>query len=347
MPYYSARFSVTEAGMAAWQLILLSDLLSLGGVYLTLKVIEKFPLEDFASYTRKLGGFPLYTLLSLLVMLFFFSRVILLTRGVTDFTRMSLLPTTPQWAISMLFLLPVAYSVSYGLGPLARVIDLLMLFGIPLVFLSLLTLLSNTYFDFLTDLWLWKPSIFTSLNFFATFYFYTFSPVLYLLYPKMNATPKKIMTVSFAVIIISTLFVYLPVTYFPLLTFGYEGYLNFRSPLYSAMKDVSVNIYLLRNIHVIYYLLWTILSLAGACLHLYCAMRILFTLLSFIKNGSWLIPFALLPGIVYAANLASSVQFLKWIQFAGVFAMFITLALPVLLLALYTLQNKHHKDQEI
>jgi spore germination protein (amino acid permease) len=344
-PFFLTNFMIPEAGIAAWQLLLGADIYVLLGSYLVIKLAEKYPAENCITYMRKLlGNFA--GLIPLLVLIaYFLFQVMLLSRGVADVTRLGLLPVTPQWAIVVLFLWPVAYAVSYGITPLARIVDGVLLFGFPVVLFSFVTMISDVDFDFFTGLWLWKPAIFISLNFFATFNYVSCFIILYVLYPYIQASPRQIMGSTVMALAVASTFIYAPITYLPMLIFGPEGVLEYRAPLYSAIKIAPISFYIIEDVSVIFFAVWTILSFAGASLYMFCAMQILYPLLP-VKKGRWLIPFGLVPPLAYLSTSQSIAEFLPWLRYSGVATFFIAIVLPALLLLVHAIKQRKERPHE-
>jgi hypothetical protein len=344
-PFFLNNFVPREAGMAAWQLLILDDIYVVAGTYLTLKIAAKYPGEYCITYLRKLLGKYGGTLIVLLLAGHFFFQCILLSRGVANIANMSLLLTTPSWVIALLFLCPAAYAVSYGITPIARIIGGVMLFGSPLAIAAFLTILPDIYPDFLSGFWVLRPQMFTSLNFFATFEYVTCFLILYVLYPSIQATPKQILKSSILALSIASLFVYLPVTYLPMTIFGPEAVLYYRAPLYSAIKNSHVSFYIIENVGNLFYAIWFLVSFACTSLNFFCALRLIYPLLP-VRNGLWLIPFGLIAPLAYIATLKSVNHFLTWIQYAGIYTFCLAIPLPLLLLLIDALRRRKEHSSE-
>jgi spore germination protein len=344
-PFFMINFIIPEAGMASWQLLLAADIYVLLGSYLVIKLAQKYPAENCITYMRTLLGNVAGIILLLLLAAYYFFQVMLLSRGVADVARLGLLEVTPQWAIVMLFLWPVAYAVSYGITPLVRVVDSVLLFGFPVVLLSFVTMISEVDFDFFTGFWLWKPAIFTSLNFFAVFNYVSGFIILYVLYPSIQATPRQILGSCAVALAVAATFIYTPITYFPILIFGPEGVLEYRAPLYSAVQIAPISFYIIESVGIIFFAVWSILSFAGASLYMFCAMQILYPLLP-VKKGHWLIPFGLIPPLAYLSTFQSISQFLPWLRYNGVVTFFLAIVLPVLLLLVHAIKQRKERAHE-
>jgi hypothetical protein len=344
-PFFLTNFIIPEAGMAAWQLLLAADIYVLVGSYLVIKLAQKYPAGNCLTYMRTLLGNVAGITPLLLLAAYFLFQVMLLSRGVADVTRLGLLPITPQWAIVVLFLWPVAYAVSYGITPLARLVDGVLPIGFLMVLFSFVTMISEIDFDFFTGFWLWKPAIFTSLNFFATFNYVSCFIILYVLYPSIQASPRQIMGSTAVALAVAATFIYTPITYLPMLIFGPEGVLEFRTPLYSAVQIAPISFYIIESVSVIFFAVWTVLSFAGASLYMFCAMQILYPLLP-VKKGRWLIPFGLIPPLAYISTFQSISQFLPWLRYSGVVTFFLAIVLPVLLLLVHAIKQRKERPHE-
>lgn len=344
-PYFLTNLVIPEAGMAAWQILVLDDFFILLGTYMIIKLSELYPGENCITYFRKLLGKWGGIVAVLLLAGYFFFQVILLSRGIADIARLGLLLTTPQWIIVVLLLWPAAYAVSYGITPITRFIDSILLFGFPLITLSFLSTLPNINLDFFTGFWLWKPSMFISLNFFGTFNYICCFMILYVLYPHVQATPRQIMGSSALAVAVASTFMYAPTIYLPMLIFGPEGVLAYRAPLYAAIQIAPLNLYLIENVGLIFYSIWTIYSIVGAGLYLFCAMTLLYSLIP-IRKGLWLIPLGLIPPLSYAATFVSLFQFIPFIRYAGVYTFGIGILFPALLLLIHAFRQRKERPDE-
>lgn len=346
VPFFLTLLVIPEAGMAAWQLLALDIFFLIVGTYLVIKLAALYPAENCITYFSKLLGKNIGIVTILLLMGYFFFQVIHLSRGVGDVARIGLLPTTPQWLIVFLFLCPVAYATTYGITPITRIVDAILFFGFPLVSLSFVSALPNINLDFFTGFWVWKPSMFTSLNSFGTLNYMSSFILLYVLYPYVQATPRQIMRSSLLAGAMSSVFMYIPAIYLPLLIFGPEGVLEYRTPLFAAIQISPVSLYIVENINLLFYSLWSIVSFAGCSLYLFCALTLLFSLIP-VRKGLWLIPLALVPPLSYAATVVSLIQFLPVIRYAGLYALFLGIMLPALLLLIHVLQRRKERPDEV
>jgi spore germination protein len=331
--------------MAAWQMLILDDLYVLLGTYLVLKIASKFPSENCSTYLPRLLGKYLGAAVVGLLIAYNLFEVILLCRGVADVARLGLLPTTPQWIIASLFLFPAAYAVSYGMTPIARIVDGILPSGFLIITLSFLTLVPNINMDFFTGFWLWTPAIFFSMNFLATLNYVSCFIILYILYPYIQATPRQILRSAALALGLASTFMYAPVTYLPILTFGPEGVADYRSPLFSAIEIAPVTFYLIEDVSVIFYSVWSFVSFAGASLYFFCAMELLYPLLP-VKNGLWLIPMGLILPLAYLATYESLNQFLPWIRYSGMLTLFLAIILPIFLLFLHAVRRRKEHVHE-
>lgn len=345
VPFFLSIFVTREAGMAAWQLLVLDGIYVLAGTYLTLKVADKYPGDHCITALQKLLGKYGGTLVVLLLAGHFLFQSMLLNRGVTDMARLSLLPATPQWVTALMFLWPAAYAVSYGIVPIARIIDGILLVSFPAITLSFFTLLPNVYMDFLTGYFTWQPRMFISLNFFATFEYVTSFLILYVLYPFVQATPQQIFKSSGLALAIAALFAYVPMLFLPMITFGPEAVLDYRAPLHSAIENSPVTFYIIENIGDLFYSIWILVSFASTCLNLFCAMRLIYPLLP-VRKGLWLIPLGLVVPLAYIATTKSLIQFLAWIQYAGVYTFCLAIPLPLLLLLIDALRRRKERSRD-
>jgi hypothetical protein len=344
IPFFYPKPNIIELGMSAWQFILVDALYALVGSFVILKLMSRYPGENVLTIFPKLLGKYLGKLLLLVLMLYLLSKAVILVRGVADVARLSLLQTTPQWVIATLFLLPVAYTVAFGLTPLARTIDLVLVFGFPMIILSLSTMLPNIDFDFMTNLWTFRPDAFISFNLLATFPYSTCGALFFLIYPGIQATTKEMWQGSIIAVAISTAVLYFPAVYLPQLTFGPEAVLLYRAPLYSAIEISPVSFYLVENVSVIFYSVWNLVSFAASGLMLHLAMQILFSLLP-IKQGKWLIPFALVGPLAYLSTFETLTKFLKWLPYLGMLSMGITVFIPLLLYFLSRMGSRSDQNE--
>jgi hypothetical protein len=170
--------------------------------------------------------------------------------------------------------------------------------------------------------------------------------ILYVLYPHVQATPRQFMGSAALALAVASTFMYAPAIYLPMLIFGPEGVLAYRSPLYSAIQIAQLDFYLIENVGMIFYSIWTVYSIVGASLYLFCVMTLLYTLIP-IRKGLWLIPMALILPLSYAATFVSSLQFIQFIRYAGVYTFCIGILFPALLLLIHVFRRlKEHSDVE-
>lgn len=138
-----------EVGPDLWLAHTLGYLFALPGIFIIVKLSQRFPRHGFGEYSRIIAGPALGWILSAILVaywLFVSGRVL---RSISDLVRGTLLDRTPFGVIVLSYLAAATYISWYGIEPLARLSILLMISVVPaivILFLAALPLVRPEHF---------------------------------------------------------------------------------------------------------------------------------------------------------------------------------------------------------
>jgi spore germination protein KB len=111
---------VTEAGFSSWIPLLIGAICGLAITYVSFRVAIKRPTAFFATYGKYIVGKWLhYPLISIMIFTSLFSAAFVL-RELQDFLVEVYLPETPDWAVTALISICIAYAVRSGVHAIFR-----------------------------------------------------------------------------------------------------------------------------------------------------------------------------------------------------------------------------------
>ncbi|MCH5583761.1 spore germination protein [Shimazuella sp. AN120528] len=121
-----------------WISILISELIHILFAIIIVKLCQRFPQKSIYQFSQEIIGKWLGKLLSICFSLYFLSWCAYEVRGMTELTKLYLLPTTPSAAIAIPFICLGVYLIVGGINPIVRLFEILLpptIFIFVLVFL--------------------------------------------------------------------------------------------------------------------------------------------------------------------------------------------------------------------
>ncbi len=226
---------MAAATKAQWMPVAIIFLAELLVVWLYLKAMSKFPGKSILdlccdTFGKWGAGFMLLPLL-----VFLFLQVILLTCYLTVEIRTVLLPKTPIYATSAIFVSICMYGVWKGLSVLIRASMGWFVLLMPFILFSMLISIGNFNFDYIFPVWdakfsfIWKKDFYVGTIIFSGFLF-------------LGMTPSRL-RIGFgtASALIGLIFLFaLTSVYIPLLIFGHETAVHFQYPMLMASDTVDL-----------------------------------------------------------------------------------------------------------
>ncbi|WP_209122701.1 spore germination protein [Alkalihalobacillus sp. BA299] len=129
----------------AWIAVILGGLIAMIAGVIIVKLSQQFPDKTFYQYSQELVGKWSGWLLSLLIIVYFFTTSALEVRVLAEVTELYLLDKTPIWAITMPFMWIGLYLIIGGINPIARLFEII--FPITIIIFLLVTYLSFGIFE--------------------------------------------------------------------------------------------------------------------------------------------------------------------------------------------------------
>ncbi|WP_209122704.1 spore germination protein [Alkalihalobacillus sp. BA299] len=129
----------------AWIAVILGGLISMIAGVIIVKLSQQFPDKTFYQYSQQLVGKWAGWLLSLLIIVYFFTLSAFEVRALAEVTELYLLDDTPIWAITMPFMWVGLYLIIGGINPIARLFEII--FPITIIIFLLVTFMSFGIFE--------------------------------------------------------------------------------------------------------------------------------------------------------------------------------------------------------
>ncbi|MEK8129503.1 GerAB/ArcD/ProY family transporter [Paenibacillus filicis] len=218
-----------------WEPILAGVLLQGILVWVYLKGLSFSKGKDVVQIIKDGLGKWAGTLAFLPFVLFLCFHLILLARQQITEISIILLPDTPLWSTTLIFVAIFLYAASKGISVIARVSVAIFLLFMPFVLFTLLV--SYRDFDFYNAFPLWDPAAsFTAKpSFYVSMYAYTGFLFLGMLRLNKPVTLREL----WPLLAILAVF-YVTIVYVPLLTFGHETAVLLQQPTLMASDTIDL-----------------------------------------------------------------------------------------------------------
>lgn len=128
-----------------WISVILGGLIAMIVAAIIVKLSQQFPEKTFYQYSQEIVGKWLGSVLSLLVIVYFFTISAFEVRAMAEVTGFFLLEGTPTWAIIMPFMWIGLYLIVGGINSIARLFEII--FPITIVIFLIVTFLSLGIFE--------------------------------------------------------------------------------------------------------------------------------------------------------------------------------------------------------
>lgn len=142
-----SSFVVGITRQDTWFVSIAGFVLTLLLAFMYITIAKKFPGKNIISINEIVFGKVLGKIVSMLYVLFFFSLLFLNTREVGDFITGYIMPETPQYAITIMFLFVCAYTAKKGIRALARCASFFVLLIVSIKVISTLLLIPQMNFS--------------------------------------------------------------------------------------------------------------------------------------------------------------------------------------------------------
>jgi spore germination protein (amino acid permease) len=144
------RAVVSIAGEDAWLSLLIGGIIVIGSAILLIKLASLFPREGFFTYSRKVWGKALGSLINFAYIAFWFLYVSTLLQDTAAINQGLFLPTTPSIVPLLVVIIAVIGLVSYGVANIVRLFQLLLPFiVVPLIIILFLIIRPIQFTNFL------------------------------------------------------------------------------------------------------------------------------------------------------------------------------------------------------
>lgn len=134
------RVVAQEAGSAAWLLLLLSGFVSTAGIYLIVKLVQRFPGKNLVEIAEIVWGGPGRVFVSLTMAILFLYISTVVVREFSETILTTVLPRTPISIITLMFLITMIFGSYKGLEAITRSSVLLF----PFIIIGILSILFLT-----------------------------------------------------------------------------------------------------------------------------------------------------------------------------------------------------------
>ena len=128
-----------------WISVIIGGFIAIIAGVIMSKLSQRFPDKTFYQYSQDIVGKWIGTLISLLLVIYFFTLSAYEVRALAEVTGFFLLEGTPLWAIVMPFMWIGLYLIMDGINPIARLFEII--FPITVVIFLLVTFLSSGLFE--------------------------------------------------------------------------------------------------------------------------------------------------------------------------------------------------------
>ncbi|TDF98006.1 GerAB/ArcD/ProY family transporter [Paenibacillus piri] len=235
LSFYAVKI-MESTSKGHWEPILAGSLIELILIWLYLKGLSLSKGKDLVEIIRGMAGKWGSILILLPVILFLFSRLILLVRHQITDISIILLPQTSLWATTLIYMILPFYAALKGISAIARMSVATFILFIPFVLFSLLISFKN--FDIHNVFPLWDPT----LSFVSKPSFYvsmlTHAGFLFLGMASLNNKSITIREI-WPVLALLTIF-NIAIVYVPLLIFGQETVVLLEHPTLIASDTIDL-----------------------------------------------------------------------------------------------------------
>ena len=128
-----------------WISVFLGGLIAMIVGVIIVKLSQQFPEKTFYQYSQDIVGKWMGRVLSLLIIVYFFTISAFEVRTMAEVTGLFLLEGTPTWAIIMPFMWVGLYLIIGGVNPIARLFEII--FPITIVIFLIVTFMSLGIFE--------------------------------------------------------------------------------------------------------------------------------------------------------------------------------------------------------
>lgn len=324
-----------EAGSGAWLSLVISYIPSLLACFFVVRLAQLFPGESFFTYSPKIVGKWLGTLLTLVYIVYWLIIGARVVRVFAGLLKSTLLFRTPIELIILLFLLLAAHLARGGVEPIARFSVMAVLISIPLSFI--LVLLTYSDWDLSNLMPVFENGLIpvTVAGFKFLGQIEGLESILFLM--AFVRQPKKSMPYAIAAIFL-TVTVVLMVTMASLLDLGIAESKRLIFPAINLIQSVEIPGRFLERLGSIYSAVWIFILFPTTVAFLYLpslALMNVFRLSDFRSFVPLLIP------VVYLISLipASTAEVFSLIRFMNPINIFLIGVLPLLLFIIARLRG--------
>ncbi|WP_339278593.1 GerAB/ArcD/ProY family transporter [Paenibacillus sp. FSL W8-1187] len=226
---------IASASKGHWMPVAIIFLAELLVLWLYLKAMSKFPEKTVMELCSDAIGKWGAGLIVLPLLVFLFLEVVLLTYYLSSEIRTVLLPETPAYATSAIFVAICFYGAWTGLAAMIRASMGWFILFMPFILFSLLISIGNFNFHYIFPVWdsqfsfLLRPDFYVGTIIFAGFLF-------------LGMTPSHLrIRFGTAAALVGVIFlIALTSVYVPLLIFGQETAIHFQYPMLMASDTVDL-----------------------------------------------------------------------------------------------------------
>lgn len=226
---------MVSASKGHWMPVAIIFLVELLVVRLYLRALSKFPGKTILDLCSDAAGKWGARLIVLPLLVFLFLEVVLLTYYLSVEIRTVLLPKTPTYATSAIFVALCFYGAWKGLSIMIRASMGWFILFMPFILFSMLISIGNFNVRYIFPVWdsqfsfLWRPDFYVGTVIFAGFLF-------------LGMTPSHLrIRFGTAAALVGVIFLFaLTAVYVPLLIFGQETAIHFQYPMLMASDTVDL-----------------------------------------------------------------------------------------------------------
>lgn len=327
-----AKYIAIDAWIPSLLAVVISPLI----VWINIRLAEKFPEQMITSYMPNIVGKVLGFFLGLFLSLYYLLVAVVVFRFYLEFTKVYLLPKTPNEVIIFTQLIIIIYAAWYGIHSVARISEIVM----PLTVIFALFLLSTTFaVDYSNILPIAENGvlpIMTKVSY-ALPYFIPVSGIITFFYPYINHKTKLLRPVLLSSLGAGIIVVILNISIAGM--FGYE-IKDLYFPGLNYFQKVNVPIMFVERI-VLFLLMILFPFFFINNLTSFFTSVLSFTALFKLRDPSVFI-IILFPVYFLLLDVPLSVAEVFLLRETARFSSLFVLSLPALLLIIYRFRKKKH-----
>lgn len=334
------RVTVKAVGQDAWLAVILGGIIPFVSIWLSSRIIGKYPGLSFVSLIEKLGGKFLGRLLEAAFVIYSIMASAVILRVFTEVITMFLLPNTPMLVKIMLGLGVSAYMASSGIKVLGSLNEFLFYVLLPPLFLSIPAVLGYAEIHY------FMPALNQTIKeyskaAFSTGFAYSGFELLIVFGPYVIKKKETLKAGILALSITAAMYLYVVITTVAVFGPGLTQMFTWPTLRLLSVKEIPV----LERIEFIAILAWIGVAIKPVSNQYFCASLIIKDAFEIKSIGA--VVALLYPIIAYIAWYPKNIDItFSLSDFVGMYSLILGTALPLLLLGLSAIHGKGRVKDE-